>query len=128
MMATKKAKRMLQQMLNFLSLSSCDALLKMPLAVDHQGDQEASVGAALHRVYTRIYNDASAVLLNVPFSSVVDSNPFSAVHYRVVEHQSGWFGVLEWSRVDGVYLCVYQSVCTINVCTCVFSCVYLYVH
>ena len=23
----------------------CDALLKMPLAVDHQGDQEASVGA-----------------------------------------------------------------------------------
>ena len=46
------------------TFSSCDALLKMPLAVDHQGDQEASVGAALHRVYTppihRIYNDASA--------------------------------------------------------------------
>ena len=59
---------MLQQMLPFPfpgpTFSSCDALLKMPLAVDHQGDQEASVGAALHRVYTpplhRIYNDASA--------------------------------------------------------------------
>ena len=41
----------------------------MPLAVDDQGDQEASVGAPLHRVYTRptlihrIYNDASAVLM-----------------------------------------------------------------
>ena len=91
------------------SLSSCDALLKMPLAVDHQGDQEASVGAPLHRVYTppihRIYNDAAAhvALLNVPFSSVFDSNPFSAVHYRVEENQSGWFCAPVFTRV---YLCV----------------------
>ena len=75
---------MLQQMLPFPfpdpSLSSCDALLKMPLAVDHQGDQEASVGAALHRVYTppihRIYNDASAtVQLNVPSVQYLIATP-----------------------------------------------------
>ena len=89
------------------SLSSCDALLKMPLAVDHQGDQEASVGAALHRVYTppihRIYNDASAaVLLNVPFSSAVDSNPFSGVvelQSGCSVHQSGWCCAPVWTRV-----------------------------
>ena len=46
------------------------------------------------------------VLLNVPFTSVVDSNPFSAVHWRVVERQSGWFGAAEWLVLcTSVYLC-----------------------
>ena len=51
-----------------------DALLKMPLAVDHQGDQEAAVGSstALSPPIYLVYNDASAdVLLFYNTSSII---------------------------------------------------------